>query len=543
MGHGPSSRGASRAARRRRGRTGVLFLLDASPGSPSADAIARAAGARSVGWSVEPLGGGPEALLDRNLPDSAVIGIGPGLHAGEPIQIARRVRRAGVRAPLIFFCDSESVLDATRAEVLRDPFAADCYELVRVDDPRLLSDGLSRVGLLLERTPRSEEVRAAPRAPATAPGVSDHFLTNILSQANDAIMSTDPSGVLLTWNVAAERLFGYPPEQAIGQPIGLLDEPQGRPQADDGEAAPGMRAMAQRVLDTGNPEQTEASCRRADGSRVTVDVSIAPVRSPDGQLLGLSVIARDNSDQRRAAEALREANRQKDEFLAIMSHELRTPLTSILGYTDMLLRGLGGPLGTKTSRYVGNVRTAGDRLLELVNGLLDFTRLEAGREQIEAQPISLHEVVRTAVERADLNARAKGIRLALQLDPTADRVLADPEKLQHVLASYLANAIKFTPSEGSVCVEVTPDPDEPNEVRVQVSDSGIGLRNDQLARVWERFYQGDASLTRPYGGMGLGLSIARHLVQLHGGRVGVDSPGPGRGSTFWLSLPRASTPS
>ena len=517
----------------------MLLLLGASPGSPGYDSIARAAAARSVGWSVEPHGG-PDALLDRNLPNSAVIGIGPGLHPGEPVQIARRVRRAGVRAPLIFFADSESVLDATRAELLRDPFAVDRYELVRVDDPRLLSDGLTRMARLLQRAPHSEAVRATPRGPATAPGVSDHFLTSILAQANDAIMSTDPGGVLLTWNVAAERLFGYPPDQAIGQPIGLLGEPQDDPRGSDTEL--GIRAMAQRVLDTGNPEQGEASCRRADGSRVTVDVSIAPVRSPDGQLLGLSVIARDNSDQRRAAEALREANRQKDEFLAIMSHELRTPLTSILGYTDMLLRGLGGPLGTKTTRYVGNVRTAGDRLLELVNGLLDFTRLEAGREQIEARWISLHEVVRAAVERAELNARAKGIRVEMRLDPTADRVMADPEKLQHVLASYLANAIKFTPSEGSVCVEVEPDADQADEVRVRVSDSGIGLRNDQVARVWERFYQGDASLTRPYGGMGLGLSIARHLVQLHGGRVGVDSPGPGRGSSFWLSLPRA-TPS
>jgi signal transduction histidine kinase len=301
-----------------------------------------------------------------------------------------------------------------------------------------------------------------------------------------------------------------------------------------------MRAMAERVLRTGTPEQGDATCRRADGGAITVTVSIAPVRSPDDHLLGLSVIARDNSDQRRAAEALREANRQKDEFLAIMSHELRTPLTSILGYTDMLLRGLGGPLGTKTARYVSNVRTAGDRLLELVNGLLDYTRLEAGREQIEARPISLLEGVRAAVGRAELSARAKGIRLETRLDPSADRVMADPEKLQHVLASYLVNAIKFTPADGSVCVEVAPDPEQPDEVRVRVSDSGIGLRNDQLGRVWERFYQGDASLTRPYGGLGLGLSIARHLVQLHGGRVGADSPGPGHGSTFWLSLPRAS---
>jgi PAS domain S-box-containing protein len=337
--------------------------------------------------------------------------------------------------------------------------------------------------------------------------------------------------------VAAARLFGYPAEAAIGQPIAFLDDPE--PAAGGRGSGSGLRAMAERVLGTGTPEQGDATCRRADGSRITVALSIAPVRSPEAELLGLSVIARDNSDQRRAAEALREANRQKDEFLAIMSHELRTPLTSILGYTDMLLRGLGGPLGPKTARYVGNVRTAGDRLLELVNGLLDFTRLEAGREQIEVRPISLVHEVEAAVERADLSARAKEIRLDVRTDPAADRVLADPEKLQHVLASYLTNAIKFTPTDGTVCVEVALDPQHPEEALVRVSDSGIGLRNDQLGRVWERFYQGDASLTRPYGGMGLGLSIARHLVQLHGGRVGVDSPGPGRGSTFWLSLPRA----
>jgi signal transduction histidine kinase len=297
--------------------------------------------------------------------------------------------------------------------------------------------------------------------------------------------------------------------------------------------------MAERVLHTGTPEQSDVTCRRADGARVTASVSVAPVRNRDGGLLGLSVIARDNSDQRRAAEVLREANRQKDEFLAIMSHELRTPLTSILGYTDMLLRGLGGPLGAKSARYVSNVRTAGDRLLELVNGLLDFTRLEAGHEQVEIRPISLLDQVRLALERSEQSARAKGIRLQTRLDNSADRVMADPDKLQHVLQSYLANAIKFTPADGSVCVEVRPDPEHPDEVLVRVSDSGIGLRDDQLGRVWERFYQADASLTRPYGGMGLGLSIARHLVQLHGGRVGVESPGPGRGSTFWLSVPRA----
>ena len=526
---GPS-RGATRSGRR--AVRACRLLLIEPPGSAAFATIARAAASRQARCVVEPLAG-PDEVLDRSLPDSAVVGIGPSV--AEPIQAARRLRSAGVRAPLIFFGESESALDAIRAEILRDPFAADRCELVRVDEPHLLALGLADVVrrvIHASGSPRSPS--RAPGAPSAPTGVSDHFLASILSQAKDAILSTDAHGVLLTWNLAAENLFGYTSEEAVGQPIALLDHHGGH-----GSDTSGFRGMAERVLHTGTPEQSDVTCRRADGARVTASVSVAPVRNRDGGLLGLSVIARDNSDQRRAAEVLREANRQKDEFLAIMSHELRTPLTSILGYTDMLLRGLGGPLGAKSARYVSNVRTAGDRLLELVNGLLDFTRLEAGHEQVEVRPISVLDQVRLALERSEQSARAKSIRLQTRLDNSVDRVMADPDKLQHVLQSYLANAIKFTPADGSVCVEVRPDPEHPDEVLVRVSDSGIGLRDDQLGRVWERFYQADASLTRPYGGMGLGLSIARHLVQLHGGRVGVESPGPGRGSTFWLSVPRA----
>jgi signal transduction histidine kinase len=238
-------------------------------------------------------------------------------------------------------------------------------------------------------------------------------------------------------------------------------------------------------------------------------------------------------------EALREANRQKDEFLAIMSHELRTPLTSILGYTDMLLRGLAGPLVPRAAGYLGNVRAAGDRLLELVNGLLDYTRLEAGTERLDLRPVDLGQVVEEAVERTRPQATAKEIELAAVRRGEPGKVVADAAKLQHILRNFLANAVKFTPNGGRVRVEVGPDPEAEGMTRVAVSDSGIGLHREQLARVWERFYQADASLTRQYGGMGLGLAIAHHLAAQHGGRVGAESPCPGQGSTFWLSLPRA----
>jgi signal transduction histidine kinase len=206
----------------------------------------------------------------------------------------------------------------------------------------------------------------------------------------------------------------------------------------------------------------------------------------------------------------------------------------------MLLRGLSGPLPPRASKYVGHVRTAGDRLLELVNGLLDYTRLEAGIERLEIEALELGKLVHHVVQlfRAQADTKQIGLHVEVEDEP-AGTVDGDRDKLQHVLRSYLGNALKFTPNGGSVSVRVGRDPEQPEQrVRVWVTDSGIGLRDEQLARVWERFYQGDASLTRPYGGMGLGLSIARHLVLLHGGSVGAHSRGPGCGSTFWFSLPR-----
>ena len=278
------------------------------------------------------------------------------------------------------------------------------------------------------------------------------------------------------------------------------------------------------------PARALAANTRGNPSRAQ---AVNPVESSQTDLAAL------DAERRRLEEALREARRQKDEFLAIMSHELRTPLTSIMGYTDMLLRGLSGPLAPLTTRYLGNVRAAGDRLLELVNGLLDYTRLEAGADRLEVHRINLMPLVRQSVQRFQSQAEGRRINLRLVTKRDVERIQADGEKIDHVLKSFLGNALKFTPDGGWISVRVDKDPVTRDSVRVSVADSGIGLRDEQVGRVWERFYQGDASLTRPYGGMGLGLSIAQHLVALHGGAVGAESRGPGLGSTFWFSLPLA----
>jgi PAS domain S-box-containing protein len=499
-----------------------LLLLEPS-GSSAFDAIASAAGRLPL--RVEPL-----ERLDERLPEGTLVGIGPSVP--DPVQVARTLSSAGSTGPLVFFADSSARLDSIRAELLRDPFASQQHDLLRVDAPRQLAEGLERVVRRLRRSRRSravEHVRRHSIQPQPSPQAGDQFLTSILEHANDAILSTDAHGCLVTANSAAERLFRLSADAVVGRAIGLLDlEPGG-----------GLGAIAIRVLRSGEPETGAVVCRRADETTVEVLVSVAAIRDAHERVRGLSVIAHDHSEQQQAAEALREANRQKDEFLAIMSHELRTPLTSILGYTDMLLRGLGGDLPHRGNRYIGHIRAAGDRLLELVNGLLDYTRLEAGNLRLALRRTELGPLVAQVVERCADQARAKGIAFQTALDGAPGPVMADPDKVEHVLGTYVANALKFTPADGWVRVEVGPDPQHPGQARVSVSDSGIGLRNDQLSRVWERFYQADASLTRAYGGMGLGLSIARHLVELHGGHVGVESPGPGQGSTFWLSLPLA----
>jgi PAS domain S-box-containing protein len=467
---------------------------------------------------------------------AALVGVGPSVR--DPLHVARHLRRVGAQPLLLLFCGSRSACDTLQAELVRDPFVYPRYELIQLpDSPRQLASRMGRVVAQVKRQyshsvstrRRRRRTRAAPPQPSVGVG-SEHYLAQILEQANDAIFSTDPNGRVTSWNTAAQRLFGFESRAVLGLQLDFLNVPQAA--ADDQ-----LGAVVRRVLVTGTPEQRQLVRRTPAGGIAPLAVSVAPVRDGQGTLLGLSVVARDNTDYQRMEEALRDANLQKDEFLAIMSHELRTPLTSILGYTDVLLRGLSGPLAPLTNKYIGNVRAAGDRLLELVNGLLDYTRLEAGVERLDLQPVDLPALVSQTVEHCENSAKRKGIDVQLVVADQVDRVDADRGKLTHVLRNLLSNAVKFTPGGGWVAVRVGPDPETNDAVRVSVADSGIGLREEQVPRVWERFYQGDASLTRPYGGMGLGLSIARHLVALHGGTVGATSRGPGMGSTFWFSLP------
>jgi signal transduction histidine kinase len=233
-----------------------------------------------------------------------------------------------------------------------------------------------------------------------------------------------------------------------------------------------------------------------------------------------------------AREEAERANRLKDEFLATVSHELRTPLTAILGWAH-LLRQSG--LDEETARHgLETIERNAQAQAQLVEDILDASRVIAGKLRLDIAPVDLAAVVNAGIDSVQLAAESKGIRLEVTLDPSARHVSGDAGRLQQVVWNLLSNAIKFTDEGGAVCVRLRR---AGKNVEILVSDDGCGIGADFLPYIFDRFRQGDQSTTRVHGGLGLGLSITRHLVELHGGTVTAESAGEGKGSTFIIRLP------
>jgi PAS domain S-box-containing protein len=269
--------------------------------------------------------------------------------------------------------------------------------------------------------------------------------------------------------------------------------------------------------------------------------AISLVAAESGRRYNSSDLALAEELARRAAHALDNArlyrqaqdlNRAKDEFLAILSHELRSPLNGILGWAQMLQRG---KLSEDTkARALETIKRNAKAQVQLIDDLLDISRIIRGKLRLEVRPIELSSIIEVAIDAMRPAVDAKEIQLQRMLDPSAGLVLGDPERLQQILWNLLSNAIKFTPKGGRVQVQL-----QRHQLNIEmiVSDTGKGISSDFLPFVFERFRQADSSITRTYGGLGLGLAIVRHLVELHGGTVQVSSPGEGQGATFIVRLP------
>jgi signal transduction histidine kinase/CheY-like chemotaxis protein len=249
-------------------------------------------------------------------------------------------------------------------------------------------------------------------------------------------------------------------------------------------------------------------------------------------MVNIDQVKRAEEELRAACERAEAATRAKDEFLSVVSHELRTPLVSILGYTQLL--HVNVPDASLIRRVADVVQRNSKMQLQLIEDLLDTTRVMSGKLKLEMQPVDLAGVIRAALDVERPAADAKGLELRSKLDPRAAQITGDPERLQQIVWNLLSNAIKFTPKGGFV--EVTIGRADPY-VEIAVRDSGKGIEPDFLPHVFERFRQGDMSSSRRAGGLGLGLSLVKHLVELHGGKVEVGSAGVGQGATFTVRLP------
>jgi signal transduction histidine kinase len=268
---------------------------------------------------------------------------------------------------------------------------------------------------------------------------------------------------------------------------------------------------------------------------------LAAMTHDEAMRLTFAELTEHNQRLQRAVARLEELDRLKSNFLAMMSHELRTPLTSVIGYAEMMAEGLAGPVTGEQRDYLTTILGKADQLLQLITAVLDVASLESGPLALDRAALSLAEIVASEVALFTPQAGRRGIAIDLEARGGCT-VVGDRKKIRQIVSSLLSNAVKFTPDQGRVGVAVRPGPlspyerDAPHAVQLVVTDSGIGIQRDQVAKIFEPFFQVDSSSTRAFGGTGLGLTLAKAYVEAHGGRIWVDTA-PGQGSTFVATFP------
>lgn len=285
-------------------------------------------------------------------------------------------------------------------------------------------------------------------------------------------------------------------------------------------------------LDTFDPQRGGSQVRQVtieEPEHRIVDVRTDPVIDDHGGYLGFVATVHDVT-------AEREIGQMKNEFVSTVSHELRTPLTSIKGYVDLILDEEAGEINEIQREFLSIVKENSDRLVELINDLLDISRIESGRIHLKVQPLDVAERIKGAVDTFRAVLEQAGRTVTVDVPEELPRAAGDPDRVGQVLINFISNAIKYSPEGGNVWVRAAADDDF---VRVSVTDEGIGIAEEDMAQLFTKFYRVDSKLTREIGGTGLGLSIVKSIIELLGGEVGCQSA-PGAGSTFWFTLPRAS---
>jgi hypothetical protein len=361
-----------------------------------------------------------------------------------------------------------------------------------------------------------------------------------------AIFMLDPTGLVTSWNAGAQRIKGYSPEEIIGRHFSVFYPPE------DIAARTPQRLLL--IAEEEGRVEREGWRVRKDGTRFWADVVLSSIYDASGALRGFAKVTRDVTDRLRAVEIERalaaereakglaetsyriaeEANRAKDAFLMTLSHELRTPMTAILGWTR-LLPNLD-PREPEFREAIDAISQGARLQAQLIEDVLDVSKILSGKMHVRTEWVELAPVIHAAIGSIRASTRAKQLELQIDIAPDLGSAQLDPTRLQQIVWNLLSNAVKFTHVRGKIGLEAKR---ADSAVEVVVWDTGEGIASNFLPRIFEPFLQADSRTVRAHSGLGLGLSIVRHLVEAHGGTIAAESEGAGRGTRFSVHLPIA----
>jgi PAS domain S-box-containing protein len=377
------------------------------------------------------------------------------------------------------------------------------------------------------------------------------FRLLVASVKDYAIFMLDPGGNVMSWNEGAERIKGYRADEVIGKNFSVFYTPEERESGTPGK-------LLERAARDGRCD-VEGWRVRKDGSRFWAHVVITAVHDAEGRLRGFAKVTRDNTvrkqaeemkqafldqrdarmraDQERqlaeaASRAAQEANEAKNQFLMMLSHELKTPLTSIVGWSQFL-SGLE-PDDEMAAEAIQSIRRSAEMQARLVNDVLDISRIVAGKLRLELGDADVAAVMRDVVAQVEPAVASKSIRLEVAIPDDLGTAHVDRARLEQIVWNLLDNAVKFTPEQGRIRLSASRSGEF---IEIVVADEGMGIPPPLLERIFHPFSQADMGVTRRHGGLGLGLTIVRHLVEAHGGSITPESEGAGKGATFRVTLP------
>lgn len=341
-----------------------------------------------------------------------------------------------------------------------------------------------------------------------------YHLAAIVSSCEDAIISKTLTSDITSWNVAAERLFGYSAEEVIGKNIRFIIPSYLQDEED---------VIVQKIKQGERIEHYQTERVKKDGNVIPVSLTISPIYNDKGEIIGISNITRDITLQK-------QYDQEKSDFLSMVSHELKTPLTSMKMFLELLKKHVE-PTNLDEAKYiVSRIQDQTSQLVELTNDLLDVSRIQTGKLRLKKEKFRLHALVQETVEALATSTRTHKLIILSKIDI---EIIADRYRVFQVLVNFLTNAIKYSPAGKDIHISLKKKDDE---AIISVQDFGIGIKKEQRKKIFERHYQVSDQQAKTYPGLGLGLYISKEIIERHNGRIWVESV-KGKGSTFYFSLP------